>query len=82
MAHSASDIEKDIHILQSLASKLRARRFQNGTLGLEYLSLSFKLDENGLPTDCGQSERVEANYLVEEVGHQSDLCDLAHSLFL
>lgn len=65
-AHSASSIEKDINILQSLASKLRARRFQQGTLSLEVLSLAFKLDENGLPIDCGQYQRTEANYLVEE----------------
>lgn len=69
--HGASRIEKDINILHSLASKLRARRFQDGTLGLEVLSLAFKLDENGLPIDCGQYKRTGANYLIEEVGCQS-----------
>jgi exoribonuclease R len=69
--HGASRVEKDINILQSLASKLKARRFQEGTLSLEVLSLAFKLDENGLPIDCGQYKRTEANYLVEEVGCQS-----------
>ncbi|KAF8165293.1 hypothetical protein B0H34DRAFT_688609 [Crassisporium funariophilum] len=64
--HDASGIEKDINILQSLAKKLRAQRFRNGALSLESPSLSFKLDENGLPTDCGQYERAEANYLIEE----------------
>ena len=68
--HSASRIENDINILHSLASKLRARRFQDGTLGLEVLSLAFKLDDNGLPIDCGQYKRTAANYLVEEVGCQ------------
>ena len=83
-AHGASHIEKDINILQSLAAKLRTRRFQNGTLALNYLSLSFKLDENGLPIDCGQYERSEANYLVEEVGCQSMTLttDLAQPIFL
>ena len=82
-AHGASRIEKDINILQSLASKLRARRFQDGALSLEVLSLAFKLDENGLPIDCGQYKRTEANYLVEEVGDQS-ICiyDFANNLFL
>jgi protein SSD1 len=69
--HGASRIEKDINILHSLASKLRARRFQDGTLDLAVLSLAFKLDENGLPIDCGQYKRTEANYLIEEVGCQS-----------
>ena len=72
-AHGASRIENDINILHSLASKLRARRFQDGTLGLEVLSLAFKLDENGLPIDCGQYKRTDANYLIEEVGCQSIL---------
>jgi protein SSD1 len=80
-AHGASRIEKDINTLQGLASKLRARRFQNGTLGLEDLSLSFKLDENGLPIDCGQYERTEANYLVEEVSFQTITFILAQTLF-
>ncbi|PPQ94041.1 hypothetical protein CVT25_009889 [Psilocybe cyanescens] len=64
--HSSSDVERDIIGLQNLAKKLRARRFENGTLSLESLKLSFKLDENGLPTDCGQYERTEANTLIEE----------------
>jgi len=71
VAHDALHIGQDINILQSLASKLRAQRFQNGALSRESLSLSFKLDENGLPIDCGQYEHTEANYLVEEVGCQS-----------
>jgi protein SSD1 len=74
--HGASHIENDINILHSLASKLRARRLQDGTLGLEVLSLAFKLDENGLPIDCGQYKRTEANNLVEEVGCQPYLMTL------
>jgi len=65
--HKAVDIENDIKILQSIAKKLRNQRFQNGALSLDSPSLSFKLDENGLPADCGQYERTEANTLIEEV---------------
>ena len=80
---SLGDIEKDINILHGLASKLRARRFQDGTLGLEVLSLAFKLDESGLPIDCGQYKPTEANYLIEEVGcNQSYLHVLIHNLSL
>lgn len=64
--HNASDIEHDIKILDGLAKKLRARRFENGTLSLESLSLQFKLDENGLPTDCWQYERTDANDMIQE----------------
>lgn len=66
-AHSSSSIEHDINLLQSLAKNVRNQRFQNGTLSLESLTLSFKLGEDGFPTDCGQYERSEANTLVEEV---------------
>ncbi len=63
----ASDMERDIHILQGLAKKLRARRFQNGALSLANPKLIFSLDEDGLPSDCGQYQSREANTLIEEV---------------
>lgn len=66
-SHNSADVSHDITLLQSLAKKLRAQRFQSGTLSLESLKLSFTLDENGLPTDCGQYERKEANTMIEEV---------------
>lgn len=65
--HDAKDIEHDIKILDDLAKKLRASRFENGTLSLESLRLEFQLDDNGLPTDCGQHVRADANDLIEEV---------------
>ena len=58
---------QDIRLLQNLAKKLRAQRFQNGTLSLENLELSFTLDDDGLPTDCGQYVRKDANIMIEEV---------------
>ncbi|KAG5649012.1 hypothetical protein DXG03_000361 [Asterophora parasitica] len=64
--HSASDVERDIRNLQDLAKKLREQRFDNGTLALESLDLSFELNEDGLPVDCGQHQRTDANSLVEE----------------
>ncbi|KAJ6536627.1 RNB-domain-containing protein [Mycena sp. CBHHK59/15] len=64
--HGAADIEHDIKVLEGLAKKLRARRFENGTLSLDSLRLQFKLDGNGLPVDCGQYERTDANDLIEE----------------
>ncbi|TFK43480.1 hypothetical protein BDQ12DRAFT_622451 [Crucibulum laeve] len=64
--HEKTHIEQDITILQSLAKKLRDQRFQNGALSLESLRLSFSLDDNGMPSDCGQYERSDANFLIEE----------------
>jgi protein SSD1 len=66
--HNASDIAHDISILEGLAKKLRAARFENGALSTESLKLAFKLDEaTGLPVDCWQYERADANELIEEV---------------
>ena len=64
--HDAGDIAHDIKILEGLAKSIRAERFKNGTLRLDSLRLSFQLDENGLPTDCGQYIATDANELVEE----------------
>ncbi|KAJ7283592.1 SSD1 protein [Mycena rebaudengoi] len=64
--HGAADIEHDIKVLEGLAKNLRARRFANGTLSLDSLRLQFKLDDNGLPVDCGQYERTDANDLIQE----------------
>jgi len=65
--HDVGAIEHDIKVLESLAKQLRVQRFENGTLGLDSLRLSFKLDDNGLPVDCWQYERTDANELIEEV---------------
>jgi protein SSD1 len=65
--HNASDIEHDIRNLEELAAKLREQRSENGTLSLESLRLSFDLDENGIPVDCGQYRQTNANLLVKEV---------------
>ena len=65
--HATSDVEDDVRSLQMLAKELRAQRFNNGTLNLESPRLTFQLDDNGMPVDCGQYELTDANYLVQEV---------------
>jgi len=64
--HKISDVEKDILILHRLANKLTTRRFNNGALRLNIPTLTFALD-NGRPSDCGQSQRMDAEILVKEV---------------
>ncbi|KAG6884010.1 hypothetical protein C0993_002126 [Termitomyces sp. T159_Od127] len=64
--HETQDIEHDVRNLQDVAQKLRTARFESGTLSLESLKLSFELDDNGLPIDCGQYKRGDAHFLVEE----------------
>ncbi|KAL7414362.1 hypothetical protein BDY24DRAFT_36922 [Mrakia frigida] len=64
--HSVSEVEGDIKILHTLAKKLSERRFEKGALRIDTLKLDFKLDANGLPTDCSAHVRKDANSLVEE----------------
>lgn len=65
--HSANDIEHDIKVLHGLTGKLRTQRLENGTLSLESLRLQFKLDDEGMPVDCGQYEHTDAHKLIQEV---------------
>lgn len=62
-----ADVEHDVKILNDLAKKLRAKRYQAGFLGLESLRLNFELDENGLPIDTKNYERTDSQKLIEEV---------------
>jgi protein SSD1 len=65
--HQASDVEEDIKNLQSLASKLRARRVAAGAMLSKKLKVKFSLDDKQRPIDCEHYETKEANSLVEEV---------------
>lgn len=76
--HNASDIEHDIRILEELAKKIRAQRFDNGTLSLESLRLTFELDENGIPVDCGQYRQNDANSLIKEFMLLSNIAVAQH----
>ena len=65
--HSALAIEHDVKVLNDLAKQIRAKRFQDGAMGLSSTRLEFTLDEDGHPVDCGQTENNDANIMVEEV---------------
>lgn len=65
--HSISAIEEDVRVLHSIATQLHVKRHQDGALTLSSSRLSFTLDENGLPMDCGQAGCNAANDMVEEV---------------
>lgn len=71
--HRFEGLVSDIKGLTDIARKLRTQRFANGALSIGDLSLWFKLDETGLPTDCGLDGRVEACTVVEEVRANSPL---------
>lgn len=65
-SHPATGVEHDVKVLESIAKILREDRFKSGALSLESMQLKFDLDDTGLPSDCGQYERTESNFLVEE----------------
>lgn len=64
--HELSEVEEDIQTLQSLATKMRARRFENGALKIDNPKLAFQLDSKGLPTDANPYESKDAHRLIEE----------------
>lgn len=45
---------------------MRARRFENGSLRIDNVKLSFKLDGDGRPSDCTVYERLDSHSLIEE----------------
>lgn len=61
-----SDVESDILLLNTLAKKLRGKRFENGALKIDNVKLNFQLDEQGRPVDCGSYIQRDANALIEE----------------
>ncbi|MDO4461872.1 MAG: ribonuclease R [Bacteroidia bacterium] len=60
------DFRNEILILNDLAQKLRAKRFQAGAIGFERSEVRFKIDENGKPLSIYFKEAKESNMLVEE----------------
>ncbi|XP_063604806.1 DIS3-like exonuclease 2 isoform X3 [Penaeus indicus] len=65
--YSTRDISKVVNNLQSLAVKLRERRFKNGALRLDQVKISFNLDwETKMPNGFHTQELKESNRLIEE----------------
>lgn len=66
-AHDVADIKRDILKLHEMASAMRARRFDGGSLRLDNPKLSFDIDpESGQPTSVFRYVTNEAHQLVEE----------------
>ena len=61
------DIVKEaILVIDSLASKLRKRRFAAGAISFERPEMKVEVDEKGRPVNVYQKVSVEANWLIEE----------------
>jgi len=60
------DFHEEIHQLNELAHKLRARRFKSGAVNFETVEVKFKLDEDGKPLGVIPKERKDAHMLIED----------------
>lgn len=58
--------KEEILTLNSLAKKLRERRFKNGAINFDRYEVKFEIDENGKPVNVYFKESKEANKLIEE----------------
>ncbi|GHV65144.1 ribonuclease R [Bacteroidia bacterium] len=60
------ELKKEILLMNDLAQKLRAQRFQKGAMDFERMEVKFELDEKGKPISVYCKESKESNKLVEE----------------
>ncbi len=56
----------EINVLNALATLLRKKRFNNGSINFNSEEVKFTLDESGKPIETYIKEQKEANHLVEE----------------
>ncbi len=60
------EFQNEILVLHSLASILRKKRFNNGSINFHSEEIKFRLDDKGKPIETYVKEQKEANHLVEE----------------
>lgn len=60
------DFEVEIAKLNTLAYKLRERKFKNGAISFETTEVKFKLDDSGKPIGVYVKERKDAHKLIED----------------
>jgi DIS3-like exonuclease 2 len=64
--HTWADVIGDCMVLQGVAAKLRAARFESGALRLDNTKVCYTLDKDGNPVGSWHYVQREANQLVEE----------------
>ena len=60
------EFKEEILIFDSIAKKLRAKRFKKGALSFDRIEVRFKVDADGNPTEVMFKESKDANKLIEE----------------
>ncbi len=58
--------KEELLLLDSLAKKIRARRFKNGAISFERVEVKFDIDEKGKPLGVFFKEQKDSNQLIEE----------------
>lgn len=61
-----SEIKDAVLTLNTLASKLRKKRFASGAISFERPEMKVEVDEKGKPINVYQKVTAEANWLIEE----------------
>jgi len=60
------EYSEEINTINALATILRKKRFNNGSINFSSEEVKFKLDDKGKPIETYVKEQKEANHLVEE----------------
>jgi hypothetical protein len=64
--HTIEAIVADVLLMNDIATRLRRRRFDTGSLALHNVKLSFKCDAHNVPISAQPYELKEANHMIEE----------------
>lgn len=64
--HTVEEIVADVLLMHEIASRLRRRRFDTGSLALHRVKLAFRCDANNVPISAAPYELKEANHMIEE----------------
>src|SRR5690606_4012148 len=62
----SGDYFEELTLLNDIAKKIRAKRFQHGAVNFETVEVKFKLDEAGKPLGLMVKERKDIHKLIEE----------------
>lgn len=57
---------EEIAIMNTIAKKLRKKKFKNGAIAFEGEEVKFRLDEDGVPIEAYVKERKDAHLLIED----------------
>ncbi len=60
------DFPKEVKEMNTIALRLRKKKFKNGAIAFESEEVKFRLDEDGKPIDVYVKERKDAHMLIED----------------